>query len=109
MWIHKTSQIASSPVAMASNQLQIHGERFSGQDVRSQNTTAALAVSNVLKSSLGPVGLDKVRVNYRWSFLSMRSGGSFEHAFDMCNTLETCRCLLMISEMLPLQMMGPQY
>lgn len=28
--------------------------------MRSQNTTAALAVSNVLKSSLGPVGLDKV-------------------------------------------------
>jgi len=41
-------------------QLQIHGERFSGQDVRSQNTTAALAVANVLKTSLGPVGLDKV-------------------------------------------------
>ena len=40
--------------------LQIRGERVSGQDVRSQNTTAALAVANVLKSSLGPVGLDKV-------------------------------------------------
>ena len=40
--------------------LQIHGERFSGQDVRTQNTTAVLAVANILKTSLGPVGLDKV-------------------------------------------------
>ena len=44
----------------AGPQLKIHGERFSGQDVRSQNTTAAMAVANVLKTSLGPVGLDKV-------------------------------------------------
>lgn len=48
---------------MTGPQLQIQGERFSGQDVRSQNTTAALAVANVLKSSLGPVGLDKVCCN----------------------------------------------
>lgn len=45
----------------AGPQLQIHGERFSGQDVRTQNTTAVLAVANILKTSLGPVGLDKVR------------------------------------------------
>jgi hypothetical protein len=44
----------------AGPQLQIHGERFSGQDVRTQNTTAVLAVANILKTSLGPVGLDKV-------------------------------------------------
>ena len=41
-------------------QLAIHGERTSGQDVRTQNTTAVMAVANILKSSLGPVGLDKV-------------------------------------------------
>jgi hypothetical protein len=45
---------------MAQAQLQIHGERTSGQDVRTQNTTAVLAVANILKTSLGPVGLDKV-------------------------------------------------
>jgi T-complex protein 1 subunit alpha len=43
--------------------LQIHGERQSGQDVRSQNTVAALAIANVLKTSLGPVGLDKMLVD----------------------------------------------
>ena len=40
--------------------LQIAGERTSGQDVRTQNATAVLAVANILKNSLGPVGLDKV-------------------------------------------------
>ena len=40
--------------------LQIQGERQSGQDVRSQNVTAVLAVANIVRTSLGPVGLDKV-------------------------------------------------
>jgi hypothetical protein len=45
----------------AGQRLQIAGERTSGQDVRSQNVTAVTAVANIVKSSLGPVGLDKVR------------------------------------------------
>lgn len=45
----------------AGPQLQLHGERTTGQDVRTQNATAVLAVANILKTSLGPVGLDKVR------------------------------------------------
>jgi T-complex protein 1 subunit alpha len=44
--------------------LQIAGERQSGQDVRTQNVTAVSAVANIVKSSLGPVGLDKVRSIY---------------------------------------------
>lgn len=40
--------------------LQIAGDRVSGQDVRSQNVTAVTAIANIVKSSLGPVGLDKV-------------------------------------------------
>lgn len=40
--------------------LQIQGERTSGQDVRTQNVTAVAAIANIVKSSLGPVGLDKV-------------------------------------------------
>eukprot|EP00002_Diphylleia_rotans_P020812 TRINITY_DN403_c0_g1_i10.p2 TRINITY_DN403_c0_g1~~TRINITY_DN403_c0_g1_i10.p2 ORF type:complete len:545 (-),score=158.56 TRINITY_DN403_c0_g1_i10:472-2106(-) len=43
--------------------LSIHGERTSGQDVRTQNVTAAVAVANIVKSSLGPVGLDKMLVD----------------------------------------------
>jgi hypothetical protein len=42
--------------------LSIDGERTSGQDVRTQNVTACLALANIVKSSLGPVGLDKMLV-----------------------------------------------
>ena len=41
----------------------LDGERTSGQDVRTQNVTAALAIANIVKSSLGPVGLDKMLVD----------------------------------------------
>lgn len=41
----------------------IQGQRESGQDVRTSNVTAALAVANIVKSSLGPVGLDKMLVD----------------------------------------------
>lgn len=39
------------------------GERTSGQDVRTQNVTAAMAIANIVKTSLGPVGLDKMLVD----------------------------------------------
>jgi len=41
----------------------IDGERTSGQDVRSQNVTACVAIANIVKTSLGPVGLDKMLVD----------------------------------------------
>jgi T-complex protein 1 subunit alpha len=39
------------------------GQRESGEDVRIGNVTAAIAVANIVKSSLGPVGLDKMLVD----------------------------------------------
>ena len=45
--------------------LQIQGSRESGQDVRGQNVTAVAAIANIVKSSLGPVGLDKVHYRLR--------------------------------------------
>ncbi|KAK9894240.1 T-complex protein 1 [Cystobasidium minutum MCA 4210] len=39
------------------------GERIQGQDVRDANVVAALSIANVVKSSLGPVGLDKMMVD----------------------------------------------
>jgi T-complex protein 1 subunit alpha len=41
----------------------IQGSRESGEDVRVGNVTAAIAVANIVKSSLGPVGLDKMLVD----------------------------------------------
>ncbi|KAH9946285.1 T-complex protein 1 [Epithele typhae] len=39
------------------------GDRVSGQDVRDQNVLAAQTIANVVKSSLGPMGLDKMLVD----------------------------------------------
>ncbi|KAK3238938.1 T-complex protein 1 subunit alpha [Cymbomonas tetramitiformis] len=47
----------------AGTSLALKGERQSGQDVRTQNVTAVQAVANIVKSSLGPVGLDKMLVD----------------------------------------------
>jgi T-complex protein 1 subunit alpha len=48
---------------MASGGMLLDGERTSGQDVRTQNVTAVMAVANIVKTSLGPVGLDKMLVD----------------------------------------------
>uniref|UniRef100_A0A8R1XL28 T-complex protein 1 subunit alpha n=1 Tax=Onchocerca volvulus TaxID=6282 RepID=A0A8R1XL28_ONCVO len=43
--------------------LAVTGKRTSGQSVRTQNVMAASAIANIVKSSLGPVGLDKMLVD----------------------------------------------
>lgn len=43
--------------------LSVDGEREQGQDVRTANVTACVAIANIVKSSLGPVGLDKMLVD----------------------------------------------
>jgi T-complex protein 1 subunit alpha len=41
----------------------LNGIRISGLDVRNQYVQAAVIISNIIKSSLGPVGLDKLLVD----------------------------------------------
>merc|ERR1719276_617236 len=41
----------------------LDGDRTSGMDVRNANVTAAVSVANIVKTSLGPVGLDKMLVD----------------------------------------------
>ena len=43
--------------------LGIQGERETGMDVRESNSRAVQSISNVVKSSLGPQGLDKMLVD----------------------------------------------
>lgn len=43
--------------------LALQGRRTTGQSIRTQNVIAAVAIANVVKSSLGPVGLDKMLVD----------------------------------------------
>jgi T-complex protein 1 subunit alpha len=52
--------------------------RFKGNDARKQNCTAAIAIANVIKSSLGPVGLDKMIVS---------AAGEGEGEGDTCASL----------------------
>merc|ERR1719182_974996 len=40
--------------------LGIQGQRTSGAAVRQSNVTATMAIANIVKSSLGPLGLDKM-------------------------------------------------
>lgn len=48
---------------MANTALTIGGERTSGDSVRTQNVMAAASIANIVRSSLGPVGLDKMLVD----------------------------------------------
>merc|ERR1719232_254070 len=41
----------------------VRGTHESGEDVRNQNVTAIAAVANIIRSSLGPRGLDKMLVD----------------------------------------------
>ncbi|KAI9794391.1 MAG: T-complex protein 1 subunit alpha [Peltula sp. TS41687] len=43
--------------------LFLGGQKISGQDVREQNVLATQAIANVVKSSFGPLGLDKMMVD----------------------------------------------
>ncbi|WFD31473.1 chaperonin-containing T-complex alpha subunit Cct1 [Malassezia sp. CBS 17886] len=43
--------------------LFIGGNRLTGSDIRDQNVLAVQSVANIVKSSLGPVGLDKMLVD----------------------------------------------
>jgi len=49
--------------ASAGSGLFIQGSRETGEDVRVGNVTAVVALANIMKSSLGPVGLDKMLVD----------------------------------------------
>jgi len=48
---------------MAQGTLSIGGERITGDSVRTQNVLAATAIANIVRTSLGPLGLDKMMVD----------------------------------------------
>lgn len=47
----------------SSASLALGGTRISGHALRAQNSAAVQAIANVVKSSLGPMGLDKMLVD----------------------------------------------
>ncbi|UJR10660.1 hypothetical protein I4U23_014855 [Adineta vaga] len=48
---------------MAQGTLSLGGERITGDSVRTQNVLAAMAIANIVRTSLGPLGLDKMLVD----------------------------------------------
>lgn len=65
------------------NDMALDGTRTSGQEVRQQNVTAALAIANVVKSSLGPVGLDKMLVDQVGEVLITNDGATILKRLDI--------------------------
>lgn len=51
------------PAARMEGPLSVFGDRSTGEAIRSQNVMAAASIANIVKSSLGPVGLDKMLVD----------------------------------------------
>lgn len=50
-------------MAISAQTPDILGDRQYGQDVRTQNVVACQSIANIVKTSLGPVGLDKMLVD----------------------------------------------
>ncbi|XP_017785693.1 PREDICTED: T-complex protein 1 subunit alpha [Nicrophorus vespilloides] len=50
-------------MSMLASALSVAGTRTSGAPVRTQNVMAACSIANIVKTSLGPVGLDKMLVD----------------------------------------------
>jgi len=48
---------------MSATGLTVSGERTTGDSIRTQNVMAAASLANIVKSSLGPLGLDKMLVD----------------------------------------------
>lgn len=66
-----------------SDTLFLGGQKVSGDDIRSQNVLAARAVANVVKSSLGPVGLDKMLVDDIGDFTVTNDGATILSLLDV--------------------------
>ena len=69
--------------------LQLQGDRQAGQDVRTQNVTAVAAIANIVRTSLGPVGLDKVSAPSGCLCLDYAAGiGTETKACSFCSLAE---------------------
>ncbi|CAL5381399.1 unnamed protein product [Camellia sinensis] len=69
-------------MAVSARTPDIMGERLYGQDVRTQNVMACQAVANIVKSSLGPVGLDKEhQIQMYWTEISLSTDSRGEAAY----------------------------
>lgn len=77
--------------------LKINGERQTGETVRVQNTRAAMAVANIVTSSLGPIGLDKMLVDDMGEVTITNDGATILKNLDIQHP--TGKVLIQLSEL----------
>lgn len=65
------------------SKLNLDGEISSGEDVRQQNVTAVVAIANIVKSSLGPEGLDKMLVDDVGDVTTTNDGATILRQLDV--------------------------
>ncbi|XP_007892998.2 T-complex protein 1 subunit alpha-like [Callorhinchus milii] len=75
--------VAASSSSQARGPFLFHGQREFGQSVRTQNVIAAVSISNVLKSSLGPMGLDKMLVDTSGNVTITNDGATIVKLLDV--------------------------
>lgn len=63
--------------------LGLNGTRTSGMDVRKENVSAVNVVANVVKTSLGPIGLDKMIVDEVGDLLVTNDGATILKRIDV--------------------------
>ncbi len=68
---------------MSQRALALDGKRKSGQPVRTELVTAVQVLSNILKTSLGPVGLDKMLVDSIGDILVTNDGATILNRLEV--------------------------
>eukprot|EP01090_Pellita_catalonica_P021512 TRINITY_DN8078_c0_g1_i2.p1 TRINITY_DN8078_c0_g1~~TRINITY_DN8078_c0_g1_i2.p1 ORF type:complete len:558 (-),score=112.48 TRINITY_DN8078_c0_g1_i2:43-1686(-) len=63
--------------------LAIDGTRTEGSDIRNQNVTACMALANIVRTSLGPVGLDKMLVDEIGDVLITNDGATILNKIEV--------------------------
>lgn len=69
--------------SLRNTNLGIDGDRFSGEEARNQTVTATLAIANIVKTSFGPVGLDKMIVDGEGEIMITNDGATILKQLDV--------------------------
>ena len=88
---------SSGALNMPGPALHLQGERTSGQDVRTQNVTAVATIANIVKSSLGPAGLDKMLVDDIGDVTITNDGATILKLLEVEQPAAKVRCRLIMS------------
>ncbi len=79
--------------------LSVQGQRRTGGEVRTQNVLAASSIANIVKSSLGPVGLDKMLVDDIGDVTITNDGATILRLLDVEHpAAKVCRMIMIFED-----------